>query len=95
MSKKKRKTRREKESQTTHQFSHIVTSDPIRQAEVVSIDTAKPKVKAEVVKPHVMKDLRKVITIIGIVIAFVVVMSILAYYTKILNGFFGIFHIKY
>lgn len=97
MSKKKRKTRREKETLTVHQFGHetknVITAPVV--AAVSEEEGDKLVKKTKVVEPHVMKDLKKVLTIIGIVIGFVVVMSLLAYYTNILNGLFGYFHIKY
>jgi hypothetical protein len=100
MSKKKRKTRREKETNSGHQFSHvghIGRAGVVRPVAVEEGQTeiAAKSVKTEVVSPYVMKDLKKVLTVMGIVILFVVLMWVLAYYTKLLNGFFGYFRISY
>jgi hypothetical protein len=96
MSKKKRKTRKEKET-IVHKFSHAKTEVVAKVAENINEETGekKPTVSKSNVAPYVMKDLKKVLIVTGSIIAFVMVVWILVYQTNLLNGIFDKLNIKY
>lgn len=97
MSKKKRKTRREKENLKTHQF--INTKTAIIGKENTEISAGEKKStstrKTTNIPPYVMKDLTKVILIISVVIGLTLIIWLLVYQTDIFNFVFDKLNIKY
>jgi len=96
MSKKKRKTRREKENLKSHQFINQKTTTVNKE----NIDKGKQGGNSVVKKKtnipaYIMKDFRKVILITSIVIGFTLLMWILVYQTNLFNFVFDKLNIKY
>ncbi|MEI7690318.1 MAG: hypothetical protein WCI63_01700 [bacterium] len=97
MSKKKRKTRREKENIKSHQFINQKTVTVRKESinERPEGRNSEVTLKKTNIPPYVMKDFRKVILITSIVIGFTLLMWILVYQTNIFNFVFDKLNIKY
>ena len=97
MSKKKRKTRREKENIKSHSLIYTealangATSKTTTQLNS-SIGPLKKNISAD---PLVIKDFRKVIIITSVVILFTLIMWVLVYQTNLFNFVFDKLNIKY
>ena len=98
MAKKKRKTRKEKEVLTTHKFNQ---RNEIKSAtaQLLSEDSKEEnkgikKVKSDV-PDFIIKDLKKVTIITGLIVAIVVILWILAYQTNVLDPIFQKINVKY
>jgi|GEM_PF-2782389 len=97
MSKKKRKTRREKENLKTHQFTN--TKAAIISKENTKINAGENKStstrKTTNIPSYVMKDLKKVILIMSVVIGLTLIICMLVYQTDIFNFVFDKLNIEY
>lgn len=99
MAKKKRKTRKEKEVLKTHKFNQNKVLKP------ESVQSASEEIKAGGNNPlrktksnvpdFVIKDLKKVTVITGLIVAIVVILWILAYQTNVLDPLFQKINVKY
>ncbi|MFA5197490.1 MAG: hypothetical protein WC437_03650 [Patescibacteria group bacterium] len=99
MAKKKRKTRREKELLKTHKFSQNTPTTPIFTDTKIEKpgkgNGGVPKKPKDNVPGYIIKDLKKVAIITGLIVAFVVILWILAYHTNILDPLFHRVNVKY
>lgn len=91
---KKRKTRTQKELSKTHDFGapiYRVSKGASDQGEAAASD-AKSTSKVD---PWVIKDLKKVLTIIGLMILAVVILAAITYKTDLFTPIFSKLNIKY
>lgn len=96
MSKKKTKTRIEKQL-TTHHFEHIAKYNVVTKGEApTSTGVTQPKSRA--LSPQdklITKDLRSTLIIIGFFIAAVIILGLIVYSTGLLNPLLSRWDIKY
>jgi len=96
MSKKKTKTRIEKQL-TTHHFEHIAKYNvAVKDKTPTSTGTSQPRNR--ILSPQdalIAKDLRSTLIIIGVFVAAVTILGVIVYTTGILNPLLSHWDIKY
>ena len=98
MSKKKRKTRSQKEAISRHHLEHLVKKMP---KTVTTEKSKKDKITEEApvdsakVPAFIVRDFKKVSLIIGIILIFILILWLIVYRTDILDGLLSRFQISY